>query len=88
MHMHTAGCGVGEPNSPPPIHMLVGEVAREHFNVGWLSMGHTLSLQSPPGSVEEWWGSNTPVTLVSLLVTIHGVDRSYQLRVFSVEVVV
>ena len=71
-----------------------------HTHVGWwgskgtfqrcrlLSMGPTLSLQSPPGSVEEWWGSNTPVTLVSLLVIIHGVDHSYQLRVFSVGVVV
>ena len=38
---------------------------------------HKLSLQSPPGSMGEWWGSNTPVTLVSLLVTIHGVDQSY-----------
>ena len=86
MHMHTASHGEGGPNSPPT-HMLVTEVvwwwiAREHLKVRRLFlMGPTLSPQSPPGSVREWWGSNTPVTLVSLLVTTHGVDHSYQLRV-------
>ena len=87
MHMHTASHGEGGPNSPPT-HMSVTEVvwwwiAREHLKVvrRLFLMGPTLSPQSPPGSVREWWGSNTPVTLVSLLVTTHGVDHSYQLRV-------
>ena len=57
MHMHTAGCGEGEPNSSPT-HMSVTEVvwwwiAREHLKVvrRLFLMGPTLSPQSPPGSV-------------------------------------
>ena len=38
-------------------------VAREHLQVvGCHHWAHTLSLPSPPGSMWEWWSSNTPVT--------------------------
>ena len=91
MHMHTANRGEGRPNSPPyTCWLLKWWIARQHFkDVGCCLWGPPpLSLPSLPGSAWEWWGSNTPVTLVSLLVAIHGLDQSCQMRVFSVGVVV
>ena len=61
-------------------------IAREHLRVvGCFNWTPTPSLPSPPDSMWEWRGSNTPV---SLNVAIHGVDQCYQLRVLSVGVVV
>jgi len=83
MHMHTARGKRAQQPTPHTCWYLRWWVAREHLRVVgcYLWEPHTLSPESTWQSVRVA-GSNTPVTLVSLHVTIHGVDKSYQLRVF------